>query len=226
MHLNTLSVRPPTKTLERINPVILIPFKIIISTPNISLSFAVLAICNLISGCTDTSSTQTEFQSEKKETVLIPINYNFNSLKLHLNSDFDAPSSPIDWRWDYMNSNNGMPDTNGIDQYMNIDQALFSFNTAKTLPTLGITTNQKKIIQFSSTTIFYLADHSEESIKNVLDSLSNFDLLRDAKIQQSIIQNSLYFSSYPDYEEMIKLVLSDHEFGYDKITYEIKLIID
>ena len=153
----------------------------------------------------------------------IKINYDFDKLRLHLNTSIDDPTSKVEWRWDYLNSDNGAPDTIGIDHYMNLSQSLFSYNDETTLPSLSVSTDRNKIKRFSSTIIFNLEDRNSASINNLLDSLSIMDLLKEDKVRHSIIDNHKYQASYDNYEESIELKLSEEEYGYDRITYEIKM---
>jgi hypothetical protein len=156
--------------------------------------------------------------------LLIPIQYDFDDLKLTLNSSISDSVSDLFWRWDYMNSDNGGPDSTGIDYFMNINQPEFLYNGEATLPCLSIKTNKNRIIEFSATVLFNIADKKSESIKNVLDSLTAFDLLNDPKIKQSIIDHGVFKSNKTNYEEMIEVKIADQDYEYDRITYEIKKI--
>jgi len=179
-------------------------------------------VLTLLTSCADLTD---KIQSEKKvapNTLTIPINYDYENLRLSLNSDIDDSTSNIEWKWDYMNSNNGVPDTTGIDYYMNINQPVFSFNGEATLPSLSITTDKKRITRFSATIIFHLENENSESIGKLIDSLTKIDILKDEKVRQSIVNNHIYKANYDDFEESIELEFSEDEYGYDRITYEIK----
>jgi hypothetical protein len=115
-----------------------------------------------------------------------------------------------------------MPDTTGIDHYMNINQPVFSFNGETTLPSLSITTDRKRITRFSATIIFHLENEKPESIGKLLDSLTTIDILQNEKVRQSIVNNYKYKVKYADFEESVELEISKDEYGYDRITYEIK----
>src|SRR5690606_29411244 len=117
----------------------------------------------------------------------------------------------------------GMPDTTGIDYYMNHNQPLFSFNGETTLPSLSIMTDKKKIKRFLSTIIFHLENEKPESINKLLDSLTTIDILQDEKVRQSVVKKHKYKGIYDNYEETVELVISDDEYGYDRVTYEIKI---
>jgi len=121
-----------------------------------------------------------------------------------------------------MNSDNGGPDSTGIDYFMNHNQPVFSYNSEETLPSLSIKTDKNRIIEFSVTVIFHLTDNEAVSIENLLDSLTTFDLLNDEQIRQTIIDENIFRNVNSDFEEMIELKLSEEEYGYDRITYEIK----
>ncbi|MFT5253359.1 MAG: hypothetical protein ACI87N_002392 [Flavobacteriales bacterium] len=180
----------------------------------------------ILTSCGDLKEKTEDDSSDKlksKDIFTTPINYDYDNLRLRLNSSIDDTASNIDWRWDNMNSDNGIPDTTGIDHYMNISQPVFSFNGEATLPSLSITTDRKKITRFSSTIIFHLENEKSESIENLLDSLAIIKLLRDTKIRQSVISNHNYTATYENFEETIELQISEDEYGYDRITYEIKI---
>ncbi|MBR9917498.1 hypothetical protein GYB29_07420 [bacterium] len=183
-------------------------------------------VLTLLTSCGDLNEKAVEIQSDEHNSRVIfttPINYDYDNLRLRLNSSIDDSISNIEWRWDYMNSDNGMPDTTGIDHYMNINQPVFSFNGETTLPSLSITTDKKRITRFSSTIIFNLKDEKPESIKTLLDSLSIIDLLEDKKVRQSILNDHIYKTTNDNFEETIELQISEEEYGYDRITYEIKI---
>ena len=83
-------------------------------------------------------------------------------------------------------------------------------------------TDRKKITQFSSTIIFHLKNEKSESIENLLDSLAIIDLLQETKVRQSVITDHNYKATYENFEESIELQISEDEYGYDRIRYEIK----
>lgn len=158
----------------------------------------------------------------KKELPLIPIQYDFNNLKHKLNTSISDSIYNGFWRWDYMSSNNSMPDSTGIDYFMNIRQPDFIYNGERTLPCLSIKTNKNRIIEFSATIIFRLKDTKAKSIQDLLDSLTSFDLLKNKQIRQTIIENCIYKNVAPNFEETIELDISEKEYGYDRIRYKIK----
>jgi hypothetical protein len=180
----------------------------------------------ILTSCGDLMENTERDSSDKlksKDILTTPINYDFNNLRLRLNSSIDDTTSNIEWRWDYMNSDNGMPDTTGVDHYMNLSQPVFSYNGETTLPSLSITTDRKKITRFSSIIIFHLENGKSESIENLLDSLAVIDLLQDVKVRQSVIDSHNYKATNDNFEETIELQLSEEKYGYDRITYEIKI---
>lgn len=183
-------------------------------------------IFTILTRCRDLKEKTGKDNSNKlnsRDVFTTPINYDFNNLVLKLNSSINDTTSHIDWRWDYMNSNNAMPDTAGIDHYMNYNQPLFSFNSETTLPSLSITTDRKRIKRFSSTIIFHLENKKSESIEKLLDSLTTIDILKDEKVRQSILQKHKYKAIYDNYSETVELQMTDNEYGYDRIIYEIKI---
>jgi hypothetical protein len=183
-------------------------------------------ILTILTSCNDSKEKTGKDDSDKvnsRDIFTNPINYDFDNLGLKLNSSIDDTTSNVDWRWDYMNSDNGMPDTTGIDHYMGHNQPVFSFNGETTLPSLSITTDRKKIKRFSSTIIFHLENEKSESIDKLLDSLTTIDILKDEKVRQSILKKHKYKAIYDYYTETVELQISDEEYGYDRITYEIKI---
>jgi hypothetical protein len=182
----------------------------------------ILIVLSLLTSCGDLKEKTQSEKEQPRNTYVTPINYDFDNLRLSLNSEIDDSISNIEWKWDYMNSNNGMPDTTGIDHYMNINQPVFSFNGETTLPSLSITTDRKRITRFSATIIFHLENEKPESIGKLLDSLTTIDILQNEKVRQSIVNNYKYKVKYADFEESVELEISKDEYGYDRITYEIK----
>jgi hypothetical protein len=87
---------------------------------------------------------------------------------------------------------------------------------------LSITTDRKRITRFSATIIFHLENEKPESIGKLLDSLTTIDILQNEKVRQSIVNNYKYKVKYADFEESVELEISKDEYGYDRITYEIK----
>lgn len=188
--------------------------------------YILFLILTILTSCVDSKEKIGKESSDKlnnRYSLIVPINYDFDNLRLKLNSSIDDITSNIDWRWDYMNSDNGMPDTTGIDHYMNHNQPLFSFNGETTLPSLSITTDRKKIKRFSSTIIFHLENEQSESIDKLLDSLTTIDILQDEKVRQSVVKKHKYKTISENYVETVELQISDEEYGYDRITYEIKI---
>ncbi len=153
---------------------------------------------------------------------LTPIRYDYDHLKLTLNSSLSDAINDL-WRWDYMTSNNSSPDTIGVDHYMNISQETFLYDGQKTQPFLGITTSNNRITEFSATVIFKLDDTEKKTINRLLDSLTMFDILKDTKAREAIIEKGVFYNTTnTDVEEMIELEISPEEFTFDKITYSIK----
>ncbi len=153
---------------------------------------------------------------------LIPINYDFINLKLYLNSSIDDSLVNIQWRWDPMNAQSGMPDSLGKDCYMNIDQKTFKFNNGVTLPSLFVRTERNKIRNFSVTTIFDLRDTTSTGVKEVLDELVKYDLLKIESVKSQLINDKCFHFDNVDYEEKLELEFSDTEYGYSNLTYTIK----
>ncbi len=171
-------------------------------------------------GCTNQAAPKNE--EKEKTDDRIPINYDYKNLKLHLNTPFDDTAANVEWRWDYMTSENGLPDTTGIDHYMNMDEPSFMYNGQETQPALFITTDKKKIIAFSVTVLFNEPDRDPESMLNLLGSLTKFDLLESTDIKQTLVNDRFYNNVQAEYEEEITLTLIDELAGYDRITYSIK----
>ncbi len=187
------------------------------------LKISLIILITILSSCREDGSNSARGEhSIENELLLTPIHYDYENLKLTLNASISDSISSGFWRWDYMSADKGRPDSTGIDYYVNYEQPSFSYNGEETLPALSIKTNKNKIVEFSVTVIFNLIDHKHESIKNLLDSLTRFDLLRNAKIKQSIIEKGIYKSSNATFEETIELKVSQEEYGYDEIVYEIK----
>ena len=157
---------------------------------------------------------------------LIRINYDYENLGLNLNASITDPSSKIEWRWDYMNSDNRMPDSTGIDHYMNISQPVFSFNEETTLPSLFIKTDKNKIIEFSVTIIFHLPKTDKRTLESLMDQLTTFDLFNEESIRTEIINNGEYQKKRELFEEKITLSLRKEEYGYDRMVYWIKNVED
>lgn len=181
-------------------------------------------ILTFLIGCSNVKEKVGKENSNKPDTqgiLTTPINYDFENLGLQLNGSIDNAASKVDWKWDYMNSDKGMPDSTGIDHYMNLNQPVFAFNGETTLPSLSITTDKKHIQRFSSTIIFHLENEKPESIGELLDSLTTIDLLQDEKVRQAVVEKGRYQATYDNYVETIELQISDKEYGYDRITYEI-----
>lgn len=181
-------------------------------------------IVTFLTGCSDVTEKAGKENSNKPDTqgiLTTPINYDFENLGLQLNGSIDDEASKVDWKWDYMNSDKGMPDSTGIDHYLNLSQPLFSFNGETTLPSLSITTYKKRIKRFSSTIIFHLENERAESIGELLDSLTIIDLLQDEKVRRAVVEKGRYQATYDHYVETIELQISEEEYGYDRITYEI-----
>ncbi len=144
----------------------------------------------------------------------IKINYDFDNLYLFLNSTITESNSRIDWKWDHMNSKNGLPDTTGVEYFENRDQPYFKFDDQVTLPCLSIVTNKNEITQFSVVTIFALAAHDRETIIRVIDSLKKYDLLCQKEVLQAILENSRFQRKNDHFEEELRLDLAEEEFGY------------
>lgn len=158
----------------------------------------------------------------KKDNELIPIRYDYENLKLTLNSSLSDTINDL-WRWDYMSSSNSMPDTIGKDYFMNYSQESFLYDGQETQPFLGITTSNNRITEFSATVIFNLDNIEDKTINKLLDSLTMFDILKDTKAREAIIEKGVFYNTTNnDIEEMIELEISPEEFAFDKITYSIK----
>ena len=111
----------------------------------------------------------TVISCSKNVDHLTPIRYDYDHLKLTLNSSLSDSINDL-WRWDYMTSNNSIPDTIGVDHFMNISQETFSYDGQETQPFLGVTTFNNRITEFSATIIFKLfkniAKHSKMQQKH------------------------------------------------------------
>ena len=164
--------------------------------------------------CHDSGNHEAEYSKENtlhETAVLIPIPYDFKNLNLHLNSSiYDNPN--IEWRWDYMNSENAMPDSTGIDYYMNLSQPVFSFNGETSLPSISVQTDCDRIIQFSVTTIFHLESSDIANITALMDSLSTIDLFKNESVRQEIMQARHYKKRTDSFEEEITLELNQQFF--------------
>ena len=160
-------------------------------------------------------------KDQKQE--LIPVNYDFDTLNIHLNESIKNNASKVEWKWDHMSSDTGAPDSLGVDYYMNIDQPSFFYNGEETLPSLSVTTERNKIIDFSATIIFRLDNNNPNSIQELFEELDMFDLLKNEKVKQAIIDDKVYKVSNSVSEEMIILKLSESQYGYDRMTYSIKI---
>lgn len=186
----------------------------------IFLSIAILSSCiNFV----DKANLVNSAISNINQSALIPIKYDFDNLNLYLNSSVEDTSSKIEWRWDHMNSNNGMPDSTGIEYYENRSQPVFFFNGETTLPALSIKTDKNKIIEFSVTVIFNLPDREQKTITCLMDSLRAFNLLDDEIVRMRIIETGKYMKSSDTAEEEVTLELKEHKYGYDRMTYSIRL---
>lgn len=175
-------------------------------------------ILTLLISCQKNNEVTTSIYTDK-----IKINYDFDKLNLFLNSDVSQSKSRINWKWDHMNSRNGKPDTTDVEYFENREQAFFKFDGQKTLPSLSIVTYKNKIIKFSAVTLFSLAKHDQETIITLFDSLKPYNLLSQAEVRQAILENSRFLRSTESYEEELRLQLAEEEYGYSRISYEIKL---
>ncbi len=185
---------------------------------------SILALVILIS-CSRMNSRENQNDAQEyleKTNDLVPINYDYGNLNLHLNASINDAKSKIDWRWDYLSSNNATPDSIGMEQYMNISQPAFSYNGETTLPSLSIITNRNKIIDFSVTVLFYLPDHEQMTIESLLDSLITFNLFKNEMVRTEIVEKRKYHTLSETVEEKIILKLSQEQYEYDRITYRIK----
>ena len=173
-----------------------------------------------------TTSTNCQNDNEVTTTVhsdRIKINYDFENLRLFLNSTVTETKSRIDWKWDHMNSRNGSPDTTSIEYFETRDQPYFKFDDQVTLPALSIVTDKNKIIEFYAATIFTLAKHDKETIIAVIDSLNSYDLLNQTEVQQAILETSRYYRETENFEEELRLDLAEEEYEYSRMSYEIKI---
>lgn len=170
--------------------------------------------------CTGTSEKNTppSLPHNQIEKPLIPINYEFDSLGLTLNSKID----PDFWRWDHMNSDNQSPDSVGIERYENRTRPFFHYNEETTLPSLSITTLQNRITSFQATVIFTLEDKSPDAIVELLSELKMFDLFQDKEIRLDILDSGYYQHKTDQVDEKMTLEIKDGT--YSRMTYSIELI--
>ncbi len=154
---------------------------------------------------------------------LIPIAYDFDHLALHLNTSINDTTSGLTWRWDYMTSENSLPDSTGIDYYMNLSQPSFRFDGETTLPSLSVKTYKNKIKAFSVTTLVTLPDQKEESINRMFDSLKRYDLLNEPSVRESLLAEGEYISENQETTSSVKLIFSEEENGWSRVQYEIKI---
>lgn len=194
------------------------------------ISYLLLIFLTLLISCQSQENVDDKEQTDEsaiadgdKVLELIPINYDFENLNLHLNSSINDSSSTVDWRWDHMNSSNSMPDSIGKDCYMNHDQESFVFHGEETLPALSVNTDRNIIEEFSVTTIFSLEDTTSEKVEEVLSELIKYDLLENDSIKSQLIQNKKFESVNNNYEEELLLEFSDIEYGYSRLTYTTRL---
>ena len=156
------------------------------------------------------------------ELGLEPINYNFDNLKLQLNSSLSDISNKGFWKWNHMASPNGKPDTLGIEYYKNLKQPSFEFDGEETLPALYALTEKGKLVEFSAIYIFNLPNQEKETKDKLFDKLNSIDLLKNEKVRQEIMENGIYRRETDQVIETIELEISKEKYGYDSITYEIK----
>ncbi|WP_196887436.1 hypothetical protein [Aureivirga sp. CE67] len=157
--------------------------------------------------------------NSKEENIKIPIKYDFNNLKLHLNSSINAPESKIDWRWDYMSSNNGIPDSIGVEHYFNINQPSFKYLYEETLPSISIKTDKNLIKEFYIVTIFHLEDSLIQTKKEVLNNLSRYGLLKEEGVIEKLIEKNSYKKEYENYFEEISFKINLKT--YSRLNYKI-----
>jgi hypothetical protein len=189
------------------------------------MKFLYLFLFSLLISCNNSDTTKdkkTKSINETEEFQLIPVNYDFKNLNIRLNTLLDDSLTNIEWRWDYMNSPNSMPDSNGQDSYMNINQESFKFDDEETLPSIGIKTLKNRIKEFSVTTIFSLQDTSKTEIERVLNELSKYDLLKTDSIKMQLVQENSFVITYDDHIEELKFELADINGGYSRLKYSIK----
>ncbi|MCH2232187.1 MAG: hypothetical protein MK105_17765 [Crocinitomicaceae bacterium] len=189
------------------------------------MKFLYLFLISLLISCNNLDTTKDKkitSINETEEFQLIPVNYDFKNLNIRLNTLLDDSLTNIEWRWDYMNSPNSMPDSNGQDNFMNINQESFKFNNEETLPSIGIKTLKKRIKEFSVTTIFSLQDTSKTEIERVLNELSKYDLLKTDSIKMQLVHENSFVITYDDYIEELKFELADINDGYSRLKYSIK----
>jgi hypothetical protein len=123
-----------------------------------------------------------------------------------------------------MNSNNPGPDSSGYEYYMNHSQQVFRFNNQETLPSLSIKTYKNKIVQFSATVIFELSDKKKETISNLLNNLKTFDLLKDKKVKNVVLEKRFYSTIKRHSRETLFLNLSKESGPYKRIIYTANFI--
>lgn len=121
-----------------------------------------------------------------------------------------------------MNSENGMPDSTGIEYYMNLSQPVFSFNGETSLPSISIITDHNRIIQFSVTTIFHLESTDIVGVTALMDSLSTIDLFKNEIVRQEMLKTSRFMHSTDSFEEEITLEFGEDEYAFDRLSYRIK----
>ncbi|MCB0706738.1 MAG: hypothetical protein KDC34_15590 [Saprospiraceae bacterium] len=175
---------------------------------------------SVLSSCGDLVDSES---SDTNKSALIPVNYDFANLGLYLNASINDTLSAIEWRWDYLTSENGMPDTTGNEYYMNISQPVFSFNGETTLPALSIKTDKNRIIEFSVTVIFHLPNEESNSVFAVMDSLKTFDLFENENVKREIIENGRFLHSSDLAEEEIIIKFGEDQYDFDSMTYSIKI---
>lgn len=186
-------------------------------------NISAILILLLLSACGKTPLPSKKSSVHHEEVAsLIPIHYDYENLKLHLNASISGSDSKVVWKWDYMNSDNGYPDTVGVDFFKNHSQPSFSYQGEKTLPSLAIKTERSRIVEFSVTVIFNLEDEGDETLENLLKSLTTFDLLNNENVRQSILESRFYNNVNSQFEERLELTLSEDVHGYDRMIYSIK----
>lgn len=175
--------------------------------------------------CSDSNNNyfQNRFETINFENRLpIRVNYDFDNLNLFLNIPINDSLSNIIWSWDPNGIyNENMPDTIGIDSYMNISQPIFYYNYHNTQPSLFATTYKQRIVEFGATLIFNF-DEEKESLENLFDSLSVIDILHNVEVRQKLAESRIYISKNEFYEESITLSITDKKNDYDRIHYAIK----
>ncbi len=161
------------------------------------------------------------FESRKLPKVM-PIQYDYNNLKLNLYSSILDSTSTIKWKWDHMNSSNKTPDYKGVEYFENREQSIFEYNGFKSLPTLTVKTDNSKIVAFSATTLFTIEDTSKQTIKKLLSSLPQYNLLQDSAIKSELLQNNFYESDKDGVIESISIINGKEGNEYYKISYSIE----